>query len=293
MRPLREMETIQIDITNHCMNRCSNCTRLVGHHRKPYFMGYDYFKRAIDSLVDFKGIVGIMGGEPLLHSEFKKFCKYALSRIPRERLGLWSCFPKGKEKYRNSIVKTFGQLFLNDHREDIVHKPIMVSPYSLGLDSDTVENNIWNCWVQNTWSASINPNGAFFCEVAGSLGILFDNEGWNVEPNWWRRFPYEYRDQMFKACNRCSLAQPVYKRNSTDKIDDIDKNTYRLLKDKSPKIMNGDFKIYDGSIVEDSCEPAKYRNADYRNNIALKYGIKLKINSKQYSEPVLIRGWKA
>lgn len=53
MIPLSEMQIIQIDVTNACMNRCSNCTRFTGHHRKPFFMDLECFRRAVDSLVDF------------------------------------------------------------------------------------------------------------------------------------------------------------------------------------------------------------------------------------------------
>jgi hypothetical protein len=51
MRPLAEMATIQIDITNACPNRCSNCTRFCGH-RPPYFMERgSLFRPSIPSLI--------------------------------------------------------------------------------------------------------------------------------------------------------------------------------------------------------------------------------------------------
>ena len=47
MRLLREMTVIQIEVTNACSLKCANCTRHVGHHRKP-FMELDYIEKAID-----------------------------------------------------------------------------------------------------------------------------------------------------------------------------------------------------------------------------------------------------
>ena len=62
MRSPAEMRTIQIELTNACPHLCSNCTRHCGHHRKPFFMDLETFRRAVDSLAGFSGIVGIMGG---------------------------------------------------------------------------------------------------------------------------------------------------------------------------------------------------------------------------------------
>ena len=53
-----EMEFIQIDITNACNMRCSNCTRFCGNHAGTFFMDFDIFKRAIDSMEGYEGVVG-------------------------------------------------------------------------------------------------------------------------------------------------------------------------------------------------------------------------------------------
>jgi MoaA/NifB/PqqE/SkfB family radical SAM enzyme len=81
MRSIISMDTVQIEITNVCKNKCSNCSRFVGHHKNPYFMTFDDFKRAIDSMVDYPKMIGFQGGEPLLHPDFEKMCKYASSKI--------------------------------------------------------------------------------------------------------------------------------------------------------------------------------------------------------------------
>lgn len=172
MKAIPDNDTIQIEITNTCINRCANCTRFVGL-TKPYMMEFEYFKKAIDSMDRFHNMTGIMGGEPLLHPEFEKFCEYALSKIPRMQLGLWTCFPKGYEKYREVIVETFGNVFLNDHtRDDIFHHPFLVAAKDMVGNRDMIFYVADKCYFQRAWSASINPRGAYFCEIAASYAML-------------------------------------------------------------------------------------------------------------------------
>ena len=50
MKPIYESWLIQIEVTNACNHNCANCSRLVGHYRKPYFMDVDTVAKAIESL---------------------------------------------------------------------------------------------------------------------------------------------------------------------------------------------------------------------------------------------------
>ena len=50
MRPIRDMWFIQIEVTNACHMHCADCTRFVGHHKKPFFMDLPMIEKAIDSL---------------------------------------------------------------------------------------------------------------------------------------------------------------------------------------------------------------------------------------------------
>jgi len=196
MRPLVDMDTIQIEITNACINSCSNCTRFCGH-QTPFFMPLEEAMQAIDSMVGFAQMTGIMGGEPLLHPQFEEICKYAASKIPPKQLGLWSCFPEKYEEYGPLICDTFGHVFLNDHtRGDIFHAPILVASEEIFPNKRDLFIMTEHCWIQEYWSASINPKGAYFCEIAASLSILLKgSRGWNVEPGWWKRVTKDYREQ--------------------------------------------------------------------------------------------------
>lgn len=249
MIPLHQMKIIQIDVTNACPNRCSNCTRFSGHHAKPFFMELDFYKKAVDSLADFPGMVGMIGGEPLLHPRFSEMLDYLETRIPKERRGLWSTLPPNHAaKHGERIKEVFGHLFCNDHSiSDILHQPILVAASELVPDKQRMWELIDECWVQTLWSATITPKGAFFCEVAGSFDMLFDGPGgWPVEPGWWKREPHQFGEQKGRWCHRCGCAVPLRRRSSAESIDDVgpvNLNELRLL--GSPKIRKGLYELYD------------------------------------------------
>ena len=292
MRPLREMETIQIEVTNACVNQCANCTRLVGHYPKPYFMDMEYFKRAVDSLDNFPSMIGMMGGEPLLHPKFAEMCEYLSSKFPPVKCGLWTCLPEGKEHYRDIIVKTFGHIFINDHtRNDVLHSPVLVSAREVCQGN---YNAMWylidHCWVQNGWSASINPNGAFFCEVAAALSMLLGfKEGWKVEPDWWEKIPKDFASQMDTFCPLCGCAMPLKRRASIEGIDDISANMLAKIEKFSPKVKAGKYQLHDLSCAIDTRQSATYKDEKYRKGIAERYGIFLMVNEQGYQTPYLRR----
>lgn len=291
MRTIIDSDTVQIEITNSCINSCSNCTRFCGHFRKPYFMSFEQFKEAVDSMKGFPKMVGIMGGEPLLHPDFFKFCKYlSLSRIlPKEQLGLWSTFPKGYEHYREIICETFGNIFLNDHsRSDIFHSPILVAAEEVISDRRDMFLAIDHCWLQESWSASINPKGAFFCEIAAAMSMLFDgSDGWKVEPGWWKRTVKDYREQIEEFCPKCGVALALQRRASVDGRDDISPKNLERLKGKSRKIDAGKYVVSDLKPVANPEPMAAYKDENYRAKIADRYGIFLAYNQKGFQVPHL------
>ena len=245
MRPLLDMDVIQIEITNACVHQCANCTRLVGHAKKPFFMEIDFFKKAVDSLIDYPKMIGIMGCEPLLHPQFPEMAAYLKSKVPdKMRCGLWSTLPKGKEEYGQIIADVFGNVLLNDHTlGNLYHSPVLVAAKDVVADEFQMWYLIDKCWVQNCWSASINPKGAFFCEVAAAHDVVFEGPGgWHVSPDWWEKTPKDYVEQMKQYCVNCSAALPLHARIDTDEIDDISKgNLERLIKVGSPKIKKGKY----------------------------------------------------
>ncbi len=297
MRSPARMDTIQIELTDACTLACSNCTRNVGH-RTPFFITFDQFKAAINSLEGYRGIAGFMGGEPTLHPMFAEFCEYALSVRPRELLGLWSVFPDAPKykAYAPLIVKTFGNILLNDHTLDnIMHGPIHVGIKDVVKDEAAMWQLIDSCWVQNSWSASINQKGAYFCEVAAANALLYDRpDGWKVEPGWWKRTPKDFREQMEAACPSCGCAIPLKRRASVEERDDISPENLKLLEGKSKRVKNGQF--VESKLELDPSLDAKshfypnqvYKDHQYRQRIAARYGILLVMNPQGYWEPTMM-----
>jgi hypothetical protein len=286
------MDNVQIEVTNACKIGCSNCTHLVGH-AKPWFMALDAFKEAVDSLTGYPKIVGMIGGETLNHPDFEAMCNYLHSKFPKEQCGLWTALPEGFERYRETIVETFGHIFLNDHtRGDVLHAPVLVASEELPLEQWQKDYLINHCWVQNSWSASVNPNGAFFCEVAGALAMLFDIKGWPVEPDWFTRMPKDFVEQMDTFCKLCGCAMPLLKRCSTDKIDDISPGMVEKLKVISPKLKAGKYAVHDLTLCQDNRQMATYKDQKYRDDIAARYGLFLSTNERGFQTPHLSRKWE-
>lgn len=301
MKSPRHMRIIEIDITNACDKRCSNCTRLCGHHQKPYFMDFETFRRAVDSLDGYQGIRSIMGGEPTLHPEFERFIRYLGSKFPKrknpfvypqkdfikqvhrveldnfemindgvERIdivgaGMFSNMGASYKKHYEVITDILPFQGLNDHLNPIFHQSALITRKELGIPDDEWIKMRDNCWLQNEWSAGITPKGAFFCEIAGVLDMLLDGPGgWKIEPGWWKRTPEEFGDQLH-WCELCGFALNTFTRDSAEEIDDVSPEWYQRLEAlQSPKLKSGRVnvvKIENGEISEASKKENKFFSA--------------------------------
>ncbi len=301
MKSPRHMRIIEIDITNACDKRCSNCTRLCGHQKKPFFMDFDTFKRAVDSLDGYQGIRSIMGGEPTLHPEFERFIRYLGSKFPErknpfvypqkdfirqvhrveldnfemindgvERIdivgpGMFSNMGATYKKHYEVITDILPFQGLNDHLNPIYHQTALITRKELGIPDDEWVKMRDNCWLQNEWSAGITPKGCFFCEVAGVLDMLLDGPGgWPIEPGWWKRTPDEFGDQLH-WCELCGFALQTFTRDSAEEVDDMSPEWYEKLKKlDSPKLKSGRYnvvKIENGEIAEESKQENRHFSA--------------------------------
>lgn len=239
-------------------------------------MDFETFKNAVDSLKEFPNNVGIIGGEPTLHPKFEKFVEYLRESrlggkiipvirepIPsmldfihknlyniKDKVGLWSSLSKSYYKNFEVINDTFSTQLLNDHDNAVLHQALLMPRKELGISDEEWIKKRDACWVQNTWSATITPKGAFFCEVAGSLDMLFDGPGgWKVEPGWWKRTPEEFGDQLH-WCEMCSGCLDVPQRISNDERDDITPQVYEILKSMgSPKIAKSKYVVHDPKLM--------------------------------------------
>jgi len=265
MRALSAMTVIQIEITNACYLKCANCTRHVGHHRKPFFMDLDFIEKSIESLKGYDGNIGMMGGDPTLHPKFEDICKIYQKKIPNKRKReFWTSGFKWKE-YQGIILETFDKdrIAYNEHSTPGgKHTPLLVSINEVVEDKKLMWEMIDNCWIQSQWSASITPKGGFFCEVAASLDYLFDGPGgYEIKPGWWRKEPKDFQDQVKRYCIDCSGALPM--KSESDGFggrkgpayDTVSKkNLEKLLKVKSPKAEAGHVKIFDEKYNQETLE---------------------------------------
>ncbi len=301
MKSPQDMRIIQIDITNACIHRCSNCTRFCGHHKKPFFMNWETFKKAADSFEGYRGTVGIMGGEPTLHPEFERFVRYIKEHpyypkqenllvrpvkrfmdmiakmeqrdtfINREHgihrrcvlgYGLWSALSAKYREYYELIQDTFNFQALNDHTNIMYHSPILIRRKDLHISDEEWYPLRDNCWAQGEWSATITPKGAFFCEIAGALDMLFDGPGgWPIEPGWWKRTPDQFGDQL-RWCELCGIAIHTFTRDANEEMDDMSPWYLEQLKRlDSPKVKAGLANVLQinekGEIAEESKQGVK------------------------------------
>lgn len=210
MLAVRDKNIIQIEVTNVCEHECTNCSRFVGHYRETYFMKLEQVERAIDSLLDFPGGIGIMGGEPLMHPDFLEICRLMKQMVSPERRHLWTA-GYNWNLYRDVVRKTFGEnVRFNSHNDTTQkHHPMLLGISEVIHDRELIRQLLDDCWVNNKWSASINPKGAFFCEIAGAMAMLFEGpEGHPVERRWWDKDPEAFQDQIERYCYRCGACVP-------------------------------------------------------------------------------------
>ena len=179
--------------------------------------------------------------------------------------GLWSNMGATYRQHYEIIQDTFHVQFLNDHLNPSYHQPGLFARKDLGIPDEIWQPLRDKCWVQNEWSASITPKGAFFCEIAAALDMLFDGPGgWKIEPGWWKRTPEEFGDQLH-WCEMCGFALDTFMRDATEEQDDVSPTLYEKLKAiDSPRLRAGKtnlVKIENGVIAEESKAHGKHFSA--------------------------------
>jgi hypothetical protein len=254
-------------------------------------MTLEQFKAAVDSLKDFKGIVGVMGGEPTLNPHFTEMIKYLAKARPsgkrspkliapvrdfnRFHQGHWNSLigarrgvfsALGPKFYDNLelISDIFPYQCLNDHKNSGLHQALLIPRKELGISDEEFYPLRDKCWIQNSWSASITPKGAFFCEIAAALDMLFDGPGgWPVEPGWWRRTPDEFGDQL-KYCELCSAALAVPQIEGNMETDIVSPEMWQRLKDrKAWKISNNRCVVFDTASYDKEKYSLNYDGEPY------------------------------
>lgn len=249
MKPIHQAWCCQIEITNHCDRSCLYCSRYNRHLREDqrYHMDIGYLEMALNSLENWPNKIGIIGGEPILHPQFEECCKLIQTKFPKEKMGLWTSGGEKWEGYRDIVADTFGFVAYNEHnnfqKENCRHQPLTLAISDLVMDVDLMMRLIDDCWVQRTWCPTINPNGAYFCEVAGALDYILDGiSGFNLQKNWWAKNVEDFKDQIVLNCFFCGMALPYERELLKNKKEKFSPRMVKIFREH--KLANmGDDKI--------------------------------------------------
>ena len=281
---------IQIDVTNACHLHCSNCTRLLDHAKKRFIMSVECFEKVVEAVKDFpttsapcpqgrRKVVGMIGGEPLMHPKFPELVDIICDKIPDPRhRGLWTSMdwpntshpiwgrhaphvrkllgPQPSGAVHKEHNTNGGYLNWNMHTENLKvhHQPMLVAIKDRVPDEKKRMEMIMDCWVQREWSPSFTNKGFFFCEVAAAFDQVFQgNTGIEPSPDCWKgditfvpdengvpRPQGPYAEQINTWCQRCGACLRMPGRRDKEDTDDVSPtNLIQLEAVNSPRLKAG------------------------------------------------------
>jgi hypothetical protein len=229
---------LQIHVTRACDKACFGCTQGSNLGGKPVMISPEEFEQAVLSLKGYFGVVGVFGGNPVMHPQFDYLCSILREHVPFNQRGVWCNHPRGKGP---TLRKTFDPAVsnLNVHLDrqahdefwrdwpearrvlkgldvDSRHSPPFVAMRDVLPDEGKRWELISSCDVNQHWSAmicSVPGKGlrAFFCELAGAMAMLHSHEedwpdlGLEVTPGWWKKSMQDFKEQVRFYCHRCGI----------------------------------------------------------------------------------------
>lgn len=249
-------DTIQIIVTTACdLFNCSNCTQLLPFRKDARHMSVECFRKAVESVLEWPGVVALFGGNPCAHPRFEELCAILRELIPEQRRrGLWSNALMGKGGVVRETFYPHGRFNLNAHADAEAareidewlpgklietsrnrlswHSPVLMSRQDLGLTEAAWVGLRESCDINQTWSAAIRQGEdgepyAYFCEVAAALdGVRGVNNGIRATPGWWREKMLFFERQVRNCCDGGgsgpSCGVPLRLLGHTDRSDTYD-----------------------------------------------------------------------
>lgn len=223
MKNVKDAWCINIELTNKCERACSNCHHLV-KYTKPWEMDMDTFHKALDSLRNWDRYIGVIGGNPVLHTQFKEISEAMKKVCGAIFLSNWG----GRKSY---IEDHYRYINYNPHEELCMHQPVLVSSQDMIPDKATRDRYISDCWIAQEWSPSITPKGCYRCEVMGCMDMALNwNMGLPVVEDWWKLPLKDFQKQIDAFCNICGICIPYEERRDRDEIDDMTISAVKLFK---------------------------------------------------------------
>lgn len=192
-------------------------------------MSLDCFRKAVRSVADWPGVIGLFGGNPCVHPKFPELCEILCEEIPEQRRrGLWS---NNLMDHGEAVKKTFyphgrfnmnahmdaaaakeierwlpGKLIRNSASQPSWHSAILLNWRDMGLSVSEWIRLRERCDINLKWSACIREHEgepvAYFCEVAAAIdGIMGNNHGIPATPGWWHRKMSAFSSQVSCCCD--------------------------------------------------------------------------------------------
>lgn len=265
MKPIWEMYMCPIDITNVCGHGCLYCSRYDRHIRKDqrFFMDLPTIEKALDSLAEWPNLIALLGGEPTYHPEFEAICKMLQRRNGRGKYELFTMGGKRYEQYKKLIDETFFFVAYNPHtpaqQAVCKHQPLTIAAQDVVMDEAYRRKLIDGCWVQRIWCPSIGPKGAFFCEIAYALDSILDGPGgYPIEPDWWKKAPADFQDQIDRYCGLCGMPIPMEQELLETKLEKFSPGLLELFRKHNLLRLSGDdIVIFNKPLTVEDMEKAR------------------------------------
>lgn len=246
MTPCSKKWASLIDITNKChIGDCSYCSRYIRHipKEKRYEMSLEEIEQA---LIAYQGIpcrkIGIIGGEPLVHSQFGEICQLVSKYFPPEKTQLFTSIKPELSKYRDDIARTFGFTAVNEHtpfQNSVgLHQPFTLALKDMVEDPELRIALIKDCWFGKNWCGTVTPLGAYHCEIAAFIAYMIGFKGWEVAPRWWEKEDVE--DQI-ELCQLCGACIPMERQAPVNKRQKMSVSVFQILSENN--LIVGDIEM--------------------------------------------------